>query len=147
KLMIRIRDLLDVEAGVLYRLDWATRQLISEVTFGPQSTILEPQRVPVGQGIAGWVARYRRPLIVTDLAPDPRLRPQVDQQPGCPARTIICLPLIAFGEVHGVIELINKLHGETFTKRDLLLLRVAATMVSLTQTGIPQEQSSVVSSQ
>lgn len=137
KLMIRIRDLLDVEAGVLYRLDWPARQLVSEVTFGPQSTVLEPQRVAVGQGIAGWVARYRRSLIVADVAQDPRFNPQIDQQPGCPARTIICLPLIAFGEVHGVIELINKLHGESFTKRDLLLLRVAATMVSLTQTGTP----------
>jgi hypothetical protein len=35
--------------------------------------------------------------------------------------------------VRGVIQLMNKLHGERFTKRDLFLLRAGATTTALTQ--------------
>lgn len=140
KLMIRIRDLLDVEAGILFQLDWKARRLIPEVLFSPHSTLIAARPIAIGQGIAGWVARYRRPLIIADARQDARFDPQADEQLGCPARAIICLPLIAFGEVHGVIELVNKLQGEIFTKRDLFLLRMAATLVSLAQTSMPLAQ-------
>ncbi len=137
KLMMRLRDLMQVEAGALYRLDWTERQLIFEVAFGPQSTLLHQRRISVDEGIIGWVARYRRPLMLSDAASDPRFNPQVDQQPGSTARSLLCLPLIMFGEVHGVLQLTNKLHEESFTKRDLFLLRIIATMISFAQVQAP----------
>jgi transcriptional regulator with GAF, ATPase, and Fis domain len=137
KLMIRLRDVLQVEAGALYRLDSTERQLLFEVAFGPQSTLLHQRRISVDEGIVGWVARYRRPLMLSDAASDPRFDPQVDQQPGSTARSLLCLPLTIFGEVLGVLQLTNKLHEESFTKRDLFLLRIIATMISFALVQAP----------
>lgn len=133
QLMIRIRDLLHVEAGILYRLDRAAGQLIAEVIFGPGSNVPAEQRISIRQGVAGWAARFRKPLVIADVAHDPRFNPQIDQLPGCTTRSVLCVPLMAFGEVRGVIQLMNKLHGERFTKRDLFLLRAGATTTALTQ--------------
>jgi hypothetical protein len=38
---------------------------------------------------------------------------------------MLCVPLVALGEVRGVLQLINKLDGE-FTESDLSLIRITA---------------------
>jgi GAF domain-containing protein len=44
----------------------------------------------------------------------------------------LCVPLMAHGQVSGVIQLINKLNGE-FNERDLQLLRILAALGSLVE--------------
>jgi diguanylate cyclase (GGDEF)-like protein len=75
-----------------------------------------------GEGIAGWVAREGKPVLVQDAAADPRW---CDLEPagGAGQRSILCVPLETRGRVLGVIEVVNKKGGgEGFTPRDLSLV-------------------------
>jgi diguanylate cyclase (GGDEF)-like protein len=74
-----------------------------------------------GEGIAGWVAREGKPVIVEDAANDPRWC-GLEQAYGVSARSVLCVPLETRGRVLGVIEVVNKKGGEAFSQRDLSLV-------------------------
>src|SRR3989344_1795929 len=61
----------------------------------------------VGEGVAGWVAMERKPLIIPDVNKDPRFYKKVDEISNFTTKSIICVPLIAREKCLGVIELIN----------------------------------------
>jgi putative methionine-R-sulfoxide reductase with GAF domain len=130
-LMITIRDLFGVEAGTLYRFDQAAKQLVFEVVLGPHQETLYQQRLPIDRGIAGWVVRNGEPLLIPDVARDSRFEGMFDHRSGFQTHSVLCVPLVARGEVRGVLQLINKLNGE-FNERDLQLLRILAALGALT---------------
>jgi transcriptional regulator with GAF, ATPase, and Fis domain len=132
RMMITIRDLFGVEAGTLYRLDREMSQLIFEVVLGPHQEALYQQRLPIDRGIAGWVVRNGEPLLIPDVRRDPRFEGMFDHKSGFQTRSVLCVPLVALGEVRGVLQLLNKLNGE-FNERDLLLLRILAAMGAQTE--------------
>ena len=75
-----------------------------------------------GEGIAGWVARESKPVVVLDAAADSRWC-DLEQRYGESARSVLCVPLETRGRVLGVIELVNKRGGgESFNARDLSLV-------------------------
>jgi hypothetical protein len=131
QIVIQIRDHIQAEAGVLYRLDYESQSLVPEVAFGPPPASLPAERIGLRDGVAGWVARRRKPLMLADVSADPRFDVLVDQPPGMKTRAIICIPLIAYGTVLGVIKLINKVGDAGFTSDDLAFLRLAAPLVGL----------------
>ena len=88
-------------------------------------------RVPIGKGIAGYVAKTGKILNIKDAYSDSRFNPDVDKDTGYTTKTILCLPIRAFTKVihtfHfiltgqkiiGVAELINKTNSEPFDERD-----------------------------
>jgi len=64
-------------------------------------------RLNLGQGIAGWVAKEGRGVIVPDAHNDPRFDPEVEERTGLETRAIACAPLRHRGKVIGVLEVIN----------------------------------------
>jgi diguanylate cyclase (GGDEF)-like protein len=76
--------------------------------------------VPADQGIAGQVLQSGQPLLVEDLEQDPRInsapRPRFD------SKSLLCLPLTAGDQHHGVISLADRQNGQPFTQQDLELL-------------------------
>jgi putative methionine-R-sulfoxide reductase with GAF domain len=137
QLMVTIRDLFGVEAGTLYRLDRATSQLVFEVVLGPHQETLYQQCLPIDRGIAGWVVRNGEPLLIPDVQRDSRFEGMFDHQNGFQTRSLLCVPLIAMGEVRGVLQLINKQGGE-FNERDLLLSRILAAVGALVEALAPR---------
>jgi len=75
----------------------------------------------VGQGVVGWVTKYREPLIINDPRHDQRVEPQIEQVGEITTRSIISVPLVGKGQMIGVVEAINKIDGE-FTEADLDIL-------------------------
>jgi putative methionine-R-sulfoxide reductase with GAF domain len=132
RLMIMIRDLFGIEAGTLYRLDRSASQLVFEVVIGPHQETLYQQRLPIDRGLAGWVVSNGEPLLIPNVQCDPRFEGMFDNKSGFQTRSILCVPLMAHGQVSGVIQLINKLNGE-FNERDLQLLRILAALGSLVE--------------
>jgi diguanylate cyclase (GGDEF)-like protein len=75
-----------------------------------------------GEGIAGWVAREGKPVVVHDAAADPRWS-DTELAYGTRARSILCVPLESRGRVLGVIQVVNKKGGaDGFSTRDLNLV-------------------------
>ncbi len=125
KLMTIVRDLISIEAGTLFRLDPADQRLVFDIVLGPFQNELSQRRLSLDHGIAGWVARHGESQLIPDVSQDARFEATFDRQTGFQTRSMLCVPLLALGQVRGVLQLINKTDGE-FTKSDLSLLRITA---------------------
>src|SRR5262245_13687986 len=59
---------ISAEAAALLLTDPATNTLVFEVVLGGGGQAVARERIPIGQGIAGWVALTGEPLAVADAA-------------------------------------------------------------------------------
>jgi PAS domain S-box-containing protein len=78
-------------------------------------------RLPSGQGIAGWVAQEGESIVIGNTTDDPRFFPGIDEQTGFRTTALIAVPLRVRGTVVGVLEVVNKRHGD-FDAEDLALV-------------------------
>ncbi len=123
RLVSTARQITDTERGSLFLVDGATGELWSKVAEGSE---VKEIRVPVGSGIAGWVAEHRRVLNIADAYEDPRFNPAVDRRTGYHTRSILCAPIWSLRqEILGVVQVINKRSG-AFNDDDEALLRAFA---------------------
>jgi GAF domain-containing protein len=94
----------------------------------PRSLLEEKLRLKLGEGVVGWVAEHRMPVLIDDVTTDKRWLPihGVDDD----ARSAVCAPLISGGEVQGVISFLHREVG-MFNVEHLDLLIAIARQVSL----------------
>ncbi len=116
-----IRKLLQVDAASVILKDEVQGDLWFAAASGAASEFVVGKRLPLGQGVMGWVAENGQPLLVPDTSIDPRHFGDFDNESGFSARSILCVPLVVKGQTIGAIEGINK-HDGTFVKEDLRLL-------------------------
>jgi diguanylate cyclase (GGDEF)-like protein len=114
------------EAAALLLLDPAGRELVFRASRTIQSGMIDGMRLPTDRGIAGWVARNRQAVRLDDVASDPRHFAAVGHQTGLAPRTMICVPMISKGTLRGVIQILNKVDGSTFSDAELSLAQVLA---------------------
>ncbi len=101
-------------------------ELIVVAAVGSQSDILQGLRVPLGEGVAGYVAREAKSQLVGDAELEPRHYKGVDEQTGMSTHALIAVPLINADRVIGVLEVVNKLNESYFTQDDVRLLESMA---------------------
>lgn len=124
EVMDQAQDLLEAERSTLFIVDRERGELWSKVLRG-----LRPQeiRLPLGKGLAGWVAKTGRPVVVSEAYDDPRFDPSVDRASGFRTRSVIAVPMRGRDErVLGVIELLNRRSGAFSTDDERLLAAVAS---------------------
>lgn len=125
-----INEIIKAEAGSLLLLDETTNELVFRVSLHGDVRQLAPLTLQVGQGIAGWVVKEGKPLVVPDVSVEPRYYEEASEKFGLESRSILCVPLAIRDHVIGAIELVNKLDGE-FTDEDLELLNAMAPTVAI----------------
>lgn len=76
-------------------------------------------KVPRGKGIAGIVLESLTPMIVNDALTDTRIYREIDQTVGFNTLNLICVPMIAQGEIQGVIEAVNTIDRDFLMKEML----------------------------
>jgi phosphoserine phosphatase RsbU/P len=91
-------------------------------------------RIRVGEGIAGWVARHERPLLVEDVRfPPPEIASMIGKGPEIRGRSFLSVPLhlsggfegsnkTGLGRLVGVLNLTDRRCDEPFTNTDLHLV-------------------------
>jgi sigma-B regulation protein RsbU (phosphoserine phosphatase) len=94
--------------------------LTFQVATGNSSAEIKPFRVPLGQGIAGWVVEHKQPVIVDDVQNDPRFFGTLDKKTGFVTQNLIAVPLVVNDRAIGVIEVFNKPGGFTAADQELL---------------------------
>lgn len=114
------------EACTLMLLDEATEELVFEIPTGEAESALRQLRIPLSQGICGWVARTGQPAIVNDPQADSRFDTQVDQNSGFVTRQALAVPLRVRGQISGVLEVLNKMGNLPYSDEDLDLLTTLA---------------------
>ncbi|MCS6835633.1 MAG: GAF domain-containing protein [Anaerolineae bacterium] len=121
-------DILNAEAGsLLLNTEDASQDLEFRVVIGGSGANLIGQRISSGTGIAGQVAKTGRALIVNDAANNPDHRAQSDFK----ANSLLAVPLIAKDVVIGVLEVLNKRDGTSFTQADSDLLTTFASQAAV----------------
>lgn len=88
-------------------------------------------RLKLGQGIAGWVAQNREPVIANQARNDPRFSPELEEKIGFRIDSIICVPVLRRGNLLGVMVAMNKLYGKEFTEEDLKIFSSLADQVAI----------------
>lgn len=122
--------LVDAERGSLLLLDPDTGDLCFEVALGDADGTLKEIRLLKGQGIAGWVAEQGEGVIIHDVQHDPRFFKDPDAKGEFVTRDMICAPVLSRNCVVGVLQAINKIHGE-FEENDLEMLTALGHQVAV----------------
>lgn len=125
RIMHSARELLHAESSVLLLVDKERQELYFEYLGGAGGEETQRLSIPMGTGIAGWVAQTGQPTMVNDVRLDPRFSAEVDQRTGFHTRSILAVPLQARGETIAVAEVVNK-HDGAFDAQDLELCQAIA---------------------
>jgi diguanylate cyclase (GGDEF)-like protein len=105
----------------LLMVDEEKDELYFAIAVGAAAEVLAKTRLKVGEGIAGWVAKYGQVLIVPDVKADPRFSSRVDQLTRLQTQSVICVPLRSKHRVLGVIQLVNANVG--LTEQEMFFLQ------------------------
>lgn len=87
-------------------------------------------RFPVGEGVAGYVYRTGKPLIVPDTSKSPYFFGQVDKQAQYHHKNMLDVPMRIQDRTIGVLCAVNKKEGG-FDDKDVDLLSAVASLVAL----------------
>ena len=117
-IMLSARDLIGSETSSLLLVDGESGDLVVHTATGPTSEEAARRRVPAGQGIAGWVVEHGEPTVVASVRDDERFYAAMDEATGLETRSMLALPLKVHEQTIGVVELINKRDGSSFTEMD-----------------------------
>ncbi len=100
---------IEADRGTLYLVDPMKQELWSKVLQG--SNMVEI-RLPVGKGIAGYVAQTGETINIPDAYKDSRFNPDIDKRTGYRTRNVLCMPMKnKDGKIIGVFQLLNKKEG------------------------------------
>ncbi len=111
----KITDLLDADRATLYLLDEQRKRLLSRIMIGDEARAIE---LPVGEGIAGHVAKVGRTVRVKDAYRDKRFNREWDVVTGYRTRSILAAPMKNHvGRTIGVIQVLNKRADEKAIER------------------------------
>ncbi|CAG0990067.1 Response regulator PleD [Myxococcaceae bacterium] len=125
-LFSRIAATVPSEDVSLLLIDSEGRQRVLGVTRELSKGVIDGVRMPVGRGIAGWVAENRRALRLDHVRSDPRYWSGLEERTGLVPETMLCVPLVMRERLLGVIQLLNKLDGSPFTEDELRLVQTLA---------------------
>jgi PAS domain S-box-containing protein len=125
-----IQNLLEAERSAVLLRDPAHDDLIFAAVAGEGSAVLLGTRVPIGSGIAGWVAREGRPALVDEAHRDPRFWSRADAKTGYLTHSIVAVPIEFRGVIWGVAEAINRRDG-SFGERDQEMLAALASSAAI----------------
>jgi serine phosphatase RsbU (regulator of sigma subunit) len=92
---------------------------------------LRSLRFPADRGIAGAVLQSGRSLRIDDVHADKRFLADIDRTTGLTTRDLLCAPLRSHQGAIGVIQVLNRGGGLTFTDADLTFLEALAGSVAV----------------
>ena len=95
------------ERWSLMLVDHERHELYYAIAVGQSSESLQGMRVPIGEGVSGWVALTGNPVVVPDTSLEPRWIEYTRRIPGLDVHSIACVPVRSESGVVGVVQLLN----------------------------------------
>ena len=113
---------MEAKAGSLLLLDKKTNKLYFHTVTGKNKEAVKKFELEMGEGLAGWVAKEGKPLLVKDVKRDPRWNKRISEEIGFDTHSIACAPLKIQDEVIGVVEIIDREDGMPVRAEDMEIL-------------------------
>jgi phosphoserine phosphatase RsbU/P len=114
--------IVDGDRGSVYIFNEARTEIWTKVARGLDLQEKNIIRLPLGKGIAGYVAATGDTINIPEAYHDPRFNPEFDRMTGYRTNSILCAPMRnRDGGIVGVFQLLNKKDGP-FTDADAVVL-------------------------
>lgn len=120
------RAIFRARASSIFLLDEAADELVFEAVAGEGAEELVGRRVPSSTGLVGWVLVTRQPLVLEDVARDPRFARDVAESTGYVPQGLMAVPLLHGERVLGVLEVLDRPQEARFTLAEMDLLGLFA---------------------
>jgi len=128
KFMGLLMKIMKVEAGSILLLK--DNRLHFKIARGKRAKPLKEVFLKLGEGIAGWVAKTGRPVIVPDTGKDRRFAHRFDRITGFKTKSILAVPLKVNNRVIGSIEVLNPI-GKPFSRDSMEMLASLSSQVAI----------------
>ena len=130
-IMKKSQIVMQAESASMMLVIEETNELEFKIVLGPKASEVKPFRLPIGKGIAGWVAKSGKPVLIPDCYSDPRFDPSFDKRSGYRTRTMLTVPMLYKAKTLGVMSIINRLDGNPFDENDQILFTIFASQAAL----------------
>jgi GAF domain-containing protein len=114
------RAIFAAKASSITLLDEDTDELVFEAVAGEGSDTLVGRRMPSSTGIAGWTLTTRQPLVIEDVAQDPRHSRQTAEETGYVPTGLMSVPLLHEERALGVLQVLDRQSPFTLGEMELL---------------------------
>ena len=131
ELLLRLRDVLQVDTAAVLMLDEGTNELVARAAVGLEEEVEQGVRIPVGGGFAGRVAAEARPIVLDDVDHADVLNPILREKG---VKSMLGVPLIASDSVIGVLH-VGTLEPRFFDSDDQELLQLVASRAAIAIEG------------
>lgn len=129
--MEKARTVMNAEAASIFLINHEKQVFECPVAIGEAGETLKTIEIPLGSGIAGWVASHGTAEIIPDAYKDERFNPEVDLKTGFVTRSIMVAPLKVREKLIGVAEVINRRDGKPFESENLELFKAFCRQVAM----------------
>ena len=123
-------ELTNSELASILEYDETAEELRFLAVHWFQRDVLRPLGVPLEDSAAGWVYRKGQPLIIQDVKVDKRHFKVIDRVTNHITHSLAAVPLVARGEVVGVLEALNKKDDAHYTEEDLTILETLGALAA-----------------
>ena len=125
------RAIFGARAASIMLLDEEASELVFEAVTGEGEDTLVGRRIPSTTGIAGWVAASGQPLVVEDVATDPRFARDAAQRTGYVPKGLMAVPLLRDDRVLGVLNVLDRPERRRFSVAEMDLLGLFANQAAV----------------
>ncbi len=125
-----VRPLLGVIGASIWLIDPKSGELVCHQASGMHRELLSGWRLPLGQGIVGWVAQHDQSQIVADVQTDPRHFKEIEQHMKLELQSILSVPLRSKEKVIGVLEVVDT-EANRFNQTELMLVESLAATATI----------------
>ena len=135
----KVLALFDAERVSILTLEPQGQFLILKAWAGRYPEDIQGVKVPVGEGVSGWVAATGEPVLVPDMEKDVRFTGQAEDR--YRTRSFISVPLKSRGRLLGVMNVTDTTMNEGFTEENLHTLKSLALQVGMGIENLSQRDS------
>lgn len=125
-----VTEVMSARASSLLLLDEKTKKLYFQVATGEKKDDVKKFEVSLGKGIAGYVAKTGKPLLVEDVTKDSIWDKKISESIGFDTKSIACVPMKIGDEVIGVVEIIDREDGKPIRSEDMEILMAFANLAA-----------------
>lgn len=134
----KVLALFDAERVSILTLNPLGQYLTLMAWAGRYPDNMQGVKVPIGEGVSGWVAATGEPLLVPDMEKDVRFIGQVEDR--YRTKSFISVPLKSRGRLLGVMNVTDTTMNEGFTEENLRTLQSLALQVGMGMENLSQRE-------
>jgi GAF domain-containing protein len=125
------RAIFHARGSSIFLFDEEADELVFAAVANPDEQSLLGMRIPSSTGIAGWVLSSRTPIVIEDLAKDPRFARDVAERTGYVPQGLMAVPLLHDERALGVLQVLDRPSNSRFSLQEMELLGLFATQAAV----------------